>query len=244
MSFDLREFRLFRDLNPADIRTLTPYFASGEFPAGVTLFSQGDKADKLYLILNGEVIVNYKPYDAPEITMTRIRDGDVLGWSTVLGNTAYTASAVCKSDVNLLYITGPMLKEMITDHPQAGKIVLDRLATAASPRWKDARAQVSSMLEKGMNFQSRTNGGITMNETMKNGSNRETQLKALVDQLSAYIETYHGGSVEYVALDKDILKVHLGGACLGCPLSPATLHGWVEGTVRQFFPDITRVEAV
>jgi Fe-S cluster biogenesis protein NfuA len=72
----------------------------------------------------------------------------------------------------------------------------------------------------------------------------EIQMKALVEQLSAYIETYHGGSAEYVSFDGKVLKVHLGGSCLGCPLSPATLHGWVEGTVRQFFPEIEKVEAV
>ena len=72
----------------------------------------------------------------------------------------------------------------------------------------------------------------------------EIQMKALVEQLSAYIETFHGGSVEYVNFDVKILQVRLGGACLGCPLSPNTLHGWVEGTVRQFFPDIEDVQAV
>jgi Fe-S cluster biogenesis protein NfuA len=72
----------------------------------------------------------------------------------------------------------------------------------------------------------------------------EIQMKALVEQLSAYIETFHGGSVEYVSFDGKKLKVRLGGSCLGCPLSPSTLHGWVEGTVRQFFPDIEDVEAV
>ena len=72
----------------------------------------------------------------------------------------------------------------------------------------------------------------------------ELQMKALVEQLSAYIETFHGGSAEYISFDGKVLKVHLGGACLGCPLSPATLHGWVEGTVRQFFPEIERVESV
>jgi Fe-S cluster biogenesis protein NfuA len=71
----------------------------------------------------------------------------------------------------------------------------------------------------------------------------ELQMKALVEQLSAYIETFHGGSAEYVSFEGNLLKVRLGGACLGCPLSPSTLHGWVEGTVRQFFPEI-RVEEV
>jgi Fe-S cluster biogenesis protein NfuA len=66
----------------------------------------------------------------------------------------------------------------------------------------------------------------------------EERLRALVDNISAYIEHVHGGSVELVSYDGNVVKVKLGGACLGCPLSPVTLHGWVEGTIKQFFPDI------
>jgi Fe-S cluster biogenesis protein NfuA len=70
------------------------------------------------------------------------------------------------------------------------------------------------------------------------------QMKGLIEQLNAYITTYHGGSVELVSFDGKIVKVKLGGACLGCPLSPMTVKGWVEGTVRQFFPNIDRVESI
>jgi Fe-S cluster biogenesis protein NfuA len=72
----------------------------------------------------------------------------------------------------------------------------------------------------------------------------QEQMRALINKLSSYIEQFHGGSVEMVSFDGQVLKVRMGGACLGCPLSPATLHGWVEGTVRQFFPELDRVEAV
>jgi Fe-S cluster biogenesis protein NfuA len=71
----------------------------------------------------------------------------------------------------------------------------------------------------------------------------EEQIRVLIQRLSAYIEQFHGGSVEFISFDGKILKVHLGGACLGCPLSPNTLHGWVEGTVKQFFPQIEKVES-
>lgn len=75
-------------------------------------------------------------------------------------------------------------------------------------------------------------------------TSEQERMQALLVKLSSYIEHYHGGSVEYVSFDGKLLKVRLGGACLGCPLSPNTLRGWVEGTVRQFFPDIERVESV
>lgn len=71
----------------------------------------------------------------------------------------------------------------------------------------------------------------------------EEQIKILLDQISAYIEQFHGGSVEYVSLQGNTLKVRLGGACLGCPLLPSTLQGWVAGTVHQFFPEIEVISA-
>lgn len=72
---------------------------------------------------------------------------------------------------------------------------------------------------------------------------QDVRLIALIQQLDAYIAQYHGGSVELVSFDGRAVKVRLGGACLGCPLSPNTLHGWVEGTIKQFFPEVESVES-
>lgn len=72
---------------------------------------------------------------------------------------------------------------------------------------------------------------------------KEEMMSALIAQISAYIEQYHGGSVEMVSFEDDTATVRMGGACIGCPLSPSTLHGWVEGTVHQFFPDVKIVQA-
>ncbi len=72
----------------------------------------------------------------------------------------------------------------------------------------------------------------------------EQQLRALIEKISAYIEHFHGGSVEMISFDGKQVRVRLGGACLGCPLLPSTLHGWVEGTIHQFFPDIEVVSDI
>ncbi len=81
-----------------------------------------------------------------------------------------------------------------------------------------------------------------MTEQIPKFSEKE-QIKGLIEQLDSYIHHYHGGSVELVSFDGKIVKVRLGGSCLNCPLQPNTLHGWVEGTLRQFFPDIDVVAA-
>ncbi|MGD8758912.1 MAG: NifU family protein [Anaerolineales bacterium] len=69
-------------------------------------------------------------------------------------------------------------------------------------------------------------------------------MRKLVEALSAYIEQYHGGWVRMVDFDGEVLRVEMGGACSGCNRSATTLRGWVEGTARQFFPNLKRVEQV
>ncbi len=78
-----------------------------------------------------------------------------------------------------------------------------------------------------------------MTQEVNSTSYSKTEMmNGLVSQISAYIEQYHGGSVELISFDGDEVKVRLGGACVGCPLSVQTLRGWVEGTIHQFFPNV------
>jgi Fe-S cluster biogenesis protein NfuA len=72
----------------------------------------------------------------------------------------------------------------------------------------------------------------------QNNNSKAEMIGGLITQISAYIEQYHGGSAELISFDGDEVKVRLGGACIGCPLSAATLKGWVEGTIHQFFPEV------
>jgi Fe-S cluster biogenesis protein NfuA len=81
------------------------------------------------------------------------------------------------------------------------------------------------------------------NAAENNSYSKDELMVGLVNQISAYIEQYHGGSVELISFDGKTATVKLGGACVGCPLSAATLKGWVEGTIHQFFPDVKVVGA-
>ena len=71
---------------------------------------------------------------------------------------------------------------------------------------------------------------------------RREQMEHLIESISAYIEQYHGGSAELISFEENVVKIKLGGTCSGCPLSTATLNGWVQGTIHQFFPEVS-VEA-
>jgi len=51
-------------------------------------------------------------------------------------------------------------------------------------------------------------------------------------QTIAYAQVYHQGSVRAGVIRRRNVRVHLGGACEGCPMAPATLRLVVERTSR------------
>jgi CRP-like cAMP-binding protein len=264
----IHQLGLFKDLSPAQYAILQSLFSPRYEPQGAMVFEQGELADSLYILVDGEIGIRFKPEDGPEITIARVRPESVIGWSAALGNPFYTSTAVCLADCQMLSIRGSDLRQLCEKHPKTGSLILERLADGVSQRLRNSHEHVLALLEQGLciniNREIATpatsrwekqayedadplDSGVS---TMDNNGNipgaytDQERLQALLEKISAYIEHFHGGSVEMVSYDGRVLKVHLGGACLGCPLSPNTLHGWVEGTVRQFFPNIEQVESV
>jgi CRP-like cAMP-binding protein len=237
----LLDVPLFHDLEPGQLQLIEPLLEPFASPPETVIFSQGDKATHLYLILRGKVAIQYKPYDGPPITLTRLGEGDGFGWSAVIGNPSYTSEIVVQENLEAIRIGGEDLRRLCLSNPETGRIILDRLAQVVSSRWKDARSQVNSIFMQSLSTSADMRKG---EEQMVSPVHTEEQrIYGLIEQISAYIEQFHGGSVEFVSLEGKKLTVKLGGACVGCPLSPTTLHGWVAGTVHQFFPDL-EVEAV
>jgi CRP/FNR family cyclic AMP-dependent transcriptional regulator len=138
---------LFQGLDPAQIDLLKPHFEQFTCPADTVIFEQDTPAIFLYLLIKGEVEIRYKPYDGPAITLTRLRDGDVFGWSAVVGSPHYTSSIISETQIEAIRIRGSHLLKLFSDAPETGKVVMDRLARMVSPRWGNAQAQVQSLLD-------------------------------------------------------------------------------------------------
>lgn len=236
---------LFEGFSSEQMELLDPIFLPYECFTGTVLFEQGEPAEYLYLVISGEVVIRYNPDDGDPINIARVRPGGLVGWSAVIGRDAYTSSAACQDNTRLLRLSADSLQLLCERYPETGLLLLDRLAKVVAERLESTHPQVFSLLKDSMRKGQDTPGVKKMEITASESSAPvEERIQALLEQVSAYIEHYHGGSVEMVSFDGDVLKVKLGGACLGCPLLPSTLHGWVEGTVRQFFPEVEKVESI
>lgn len=243
MNTELKHFHLFKDLTNDELLELEPFFFTRTFKSGKAIIEQGELATCLYLLTFGRVELIYKPYDGEPLRLTSLGAGSVFGWSAVLGNPVYSSTVASLDDCEVLAICGEDLTTFKKKFPKTAAKVFECLAASVADRRIDAEKQVSHMIRHGRpgRLPAEWKGDDVMKRSVP--SPKVEQLIVLLTNLSAYIEQFHGGSVEFVALEGDTLEVKLGGACMGCPLSPSTLHGWVEGTVRQFFPEIKHVKA-
>jgi len=53
-----------------------------------------------------------------------------------------------------------------------------------------------------------------------------------------------GGDAELIEVKDGVVKVHLTGACGGCPMSTMTLKQGIERAIRQEVPEIKEIVAV
>jgi len=148
---DLESLPLFQGVDPQYIALLRPLFERVAFRAGTRVVEQGSSADYLYLIERGTLEISYKPYDGEHITVTHVESGGLFGWSAVVGSPTYTSSGIAIKDLGAIRVRGKDLRKLCSDNPEAGSVILDRLAGAASARWKDAHKQIKSILKNGMN---------------------------------------------------------------------------------------------
>ncbi|MCK5218737.1 NifU family protein [bacterium] len=53
-----------------------------------------------------------------------------------------------------------------------------------------------------------------------------------------------GGDLELVAIEGNVVKLKLKGACSSCPMAAVTLKQGVEVRLKAIVPEVDRVEAV
>jgi CRP-like cAMP-binding protein len=137
-------------LTPEQYDLLASLFVPVEFPVNRIIFHQGEAALYMYLLVEGEVSIRYKPEDGPQIRLTRLRAGDVFGWSSVVGNASYTSDAIATTQGRALRAPGLEIRNLCAQYPTAGAQVLEKLAIAVAPRWVDSQTQVRHLLRRGM----------------------------------------------------------------------------------------------
>ena len=140
---------IFAGLTPAQLEILEEIFELELCLDDGFIFEQGDIAEYLYIVVEGEVIIYFKPDDGETITVAIIKHGGVFGWSSAFGSDTYTSGASCTANTNLLRVRGKDLKKLHIQHPKMGLLILERLAAVVAERMRNSstHTQVVALLE-------------------------------------------------------------------------------------------------
>lgn len=137
---------IFNGLAAEQIELLSPLFDLAVFECDQVIFDQGQSADYLYILRDGEVEIRYKPYDGPYLTVAHIVSGGIFGWSAALQHEYYTSAAVTRCKCSALRILGEKLQALCKAHPETGVIILERLSEVISERLQATHKEVLKLL--------------------------------------------------------------------------------------------------
>jgi CRP/FNR family cyclic AMP-dependent transcriptional regulator len=137
----LSEFPLFRDLPEELLDKATSISEEVTFAQGEFIFREGDKADKLHFLLEGEIVLKVKLTSRPEsITVSAVSQKyEGFGWSGIVPPYHYTASASCETDCRVLTIPGEGFTKLLNENPAAGFMVMQRLTELIASRLRNSR---------------------------------------------------------------------------------------------------------
>jgi CRP-like cAMP-binding protein len=139
----LRRYHCFATIDEASMKALAMIAEETSVPAGTHLFSEGDPADALSIIVEGEVDIQYTLGTGERRTVDRLVAGDILGWSAVVEPYRMTAVATTRMDTRLLKIDARRLRELCERDPLVGYRLMNQVVKLLADRLDGARVQLA-----------------------------------------------------------------------------------------------------
>lgn len=101
------------------------------YDKGAVIFSEGDSANTLFILYEG--IVDLK-IGGEKTVYSLTEKSDIFGWSSLVENAKYTATAVAKTDIQSIKIDALKLNRVFNTNPLFGLAVYQRLSAVFNKR--------------------------------------------------------------------------------------------------------------
>ena len=124
----LKPVRLLERLPPAVRADFEARLHVFSYPPEVAIFTEGEAAQTLYILLAGEVRVSIASPDGKRLNLRIVREGELLGLSAVLSRTAYAATAEPLYPVQLASIGRETLLAFLARYPDAYLPLIEELS--------------------------------------------------------------------------------------------------------------------
>lgn len=125
---------IFSRLTRRELGMLMNIVHNRNYVAGEYIFYQGDPGLGIYIIRDGEVMVQRKKEDEAVISLASFTKGDFFGELALIDGEKRSASAVSSADTRLAVIFKPDLDEFIENYPKSGVKILRGISEIIATR--------------------------------------------------------------------------------------------------------------
>ncbi|MBN2131749.1 MAG: cyclic nucleotide-binding domain-containing protein [Sedimentisphaerales bacterium] len=140
----LRRYTHFADISEASLKTLAMVADEKTFPAGTTIFRDGDPATHLNVIVKGEVDIQYELGNGERRTVDTLVAGDLLCWSALVAPYKTTAIGTATKDTQVVQLEAAKVRELCEKDPTLGFPLMTRVAKLLADRLDTARVQLAT----------------------------------------------------------------------------------------------------
>lgn len=112
-----------------------------QLPAGARIFAEGDRADAVYLVVDGRIALDMRVAGGEQVTVLTVGPGELVGWSALIGDTR-VASARAVSPVRLVHLPKAELNALCDADHDIGYAVMRLALIEVSRRLEDTRLQL------------------------------------------------------------------------------------------------------
>lgn len=141
----LKEVPAFSHLEPKEISLLASIVHRREYKRGEYIFYQGDPGLGMYIIQEGEVLIQYTDPDGNKKDLAILKDGDFFGEIALIDESPRSASAICRTDCYIIGFFRPDLFEIIEKHPKLGIKIVLKLAEIIAERLRRTNQEVAQL---------------------------------------------------------------------------------------------------
>jgi CRP-like cAMP-binding protein len=140
----LRRYPYFGGIGDESLKLVAMLADEVTVPAGTQMFNEGDPATYLYLIIRGEVNIQYLLGTGELRTVDTLVDGDLLVWSAMVEPYKTTAVGTATKETRLVRISAPKLRALCDKDPLLGYRLTIEVAKLLSHRLEGARIQLAA----------------------------------------------------------------------------------------------------
>lgn len=146
------DMALFSGIGRDQIKQVIPILEPCQLTNEALIFKQGADASHFYILLSGEVVVKYKPYDGESLVIGHICPEDLFGWSAALGRPKYTSSAYVATPGEAVRISVVQMRQFCENNPELARKILERMASGIAFRLRSTYEEVLGLLVRGMDL--------------------------------------------------------------------------------------------